>query len=112
MNVNDKIKFIEKKNINESPKFEQMNVRFDPGNIMPIEDKGTVYPDIRVTDKWGILTVEKGALMSPNWDKISITVPIKTENKKIIGDGWTLELTEGYTITKDEKSGNFRLTKK
>ena len=105
-----KNKFIEQPHF--EIQFEQMSVRFNPGNIMPIEDKGTVYPDIRVTDKWGILTVEKGALMSPNWDKISITVPIKTENKKISGDGWTLELTEGYAITKDEKSGNYRLTKK
>lgn len=34
-------------------KFEKMNVSFDPRNIIPIEDKGTVYPNIRVTDKWG-----------------------------------------------------------
>jgi len=37
---------------------------------MPIENKGTVYPNIRVTDKWGILSVDSGALMSINWDKI------------------------------------------
>jgi len=92
--------------------FEKMNISFDPRNIMPLEDKGTVYPNIRVTDLWGVLTVENGALMSPNWDKISITKPIKTEGKKIIGDGWTLELTDGYTLEKDETSGNYRLTKK
>ena len=33
--------------------FEKMNVSFDPRNIIPIEDKGTVYPAIRVTDLWG-----------------------------------------------------------
>lgn len=92
--------------------FEQMNVSFNPGNIMPIEDKGTFYPNIRVTDKWGILVVEKGALMSPNWDKISVTNPIKTENKNVTGDGWTLALTDGYAVTKNEKNGNFNLTKK
>ncbi len=92
--------------------FEQMNVSFNPGNIMPVEDKGTFYPNIRVTDKWGILVVEKGALMSPNWDKISVTNPIKTENKNVSGEGWTLELTDGYAVTKNEKNGNFKLTKK
>lgn len=50
--------------------------------MVPIEDKGTVYPNIRVTDKWGILTVENGALMSPNWDKISISNPTQTTDKK------------------------------
>lgn len=92
-------------------KFEKMNVSFDPGNIVPIEDKGTVYPNIRVTDLWGILTVENGALMSPSWDKISITNPIKTEGRTISGDGWTLELAEGYSIVMDKVTGNTKLTK-
>ncbi len=93
-------------------KFEKMNVSFDPRNIIPVEDKGTVYPVIRVTDKWGVLTVEKGALMSPNWDKISITNPNQAEDKKISGEGWTLELVDGYMIKKDEVTGNQTLVKK
>ncbi|MCX2495386.1 hypothetical protein OQX63_17985 [Pedobacter sp. PF22-3] len=92
--------------------FEQMNVSFDPRNIIPIEDKGTVYPNIRVTDKWGILTVENGALMSSKWDKISVTSPLKTENKIISGDGWTLQLNDKYAVIKDEKTGNYKLTKR
>jgi hypothetical protein len=93
-------------------RFEQMNVSFDPRNIMPIEDKGTIYPNIRVTDNWGILTVRNGAFMSSDWGKISVTVPIKIDEKNIIGDGWTLELKDGYAVTKDESSGNYQLTKK
>lgn len=104
-----KLKFIQQPHF--EIKFEKMNVSFDPRNIVPLEDKGTVYPNIRVTDVWGILTVENGALMSPNWDKISITNPIKTENKKISGDGWTLELADHYTIVKDESNGNYKLAK-
>ncbi|MCS4304930.1 hypothetical protein [Chryseobacterium sp. BIGb0232] len=92
-------------------KFEKMNVSFDPRNIIPIEDKGTVYPTIRVTGKWGILTVENGALMSPNWDKISISNPVRIEGEKISGDGWVLELTEGYNIEKKETNGNYMLVK-
>ncbi|AZB08435.1 hypothetical protein EG344_05985 [Chryseobacterium sp. G0162] len=105
-----KTKFIE--NPHFEIKFEKMNVSFDPRNIIPIEDKGTVYPNIRVTDKWGILTVENGALMSSNWDKISISIPAKTEGRKISGDGWTLELTDGYGIKKNETDGNYVLVKK
>lgn len=91
--------------------FEEMNVSFDPGNIILLEDKGTVYPTIRVTDKWGILTVEKGALMSPNWDKITLTKPTIIEQNKIAGDGWRLELTEGYELMKVDPDGNLKLTK-
>lgn len=92
-------------------RFEKMNISFNPNNIIALEDKGTVYPNIRVIDQWGILTVENGALMSPNWDKITITNPIKTEGKKITGDGWVLELSNGYIMEKEEMSGNYKLTK-
>lgn len=104
-----KMKFIQQPHF--EIKFEKMNVSFDPRNIVPVDDQGTVYPNIRITDLWGILTVENGALMSPNWNKISISNPVKTENKKVSGDGWILELTEGYTIAKDEDNGNYKLIK-
>lgn len=105
-----KSRFIEKPHF--EIKFEKMNVSFDPRNIIPIEDKGTVYPNIRVTDKWGILTVEKGALMSPDWDKISVSNPIEIEGKKISGDGWVLELSDGYMIRKNDVNENYSLVKK
>ncbi|RAJ00390.1 hypothetical protein LX64_04095 [Chitinophaga skermanii] len=104
-----KRKFIQEPHVDI--KFVQMNVSFDPRNIMPLEDKGTVYPNARITDVWGILTVENGALMSPNWDKITVTQPTKMDGNKVTGDGWTLELTGGYQVTKDEATGHFKLIK-
>jgi hypothetical protein len=104
-----KLKFIEQPHF--EIQLEEMSISFDPRNLIPIEDKGTVYPNMRVTDRWGVLTVENGALMSPNWNKITVSSPIKTESKKITGDGWTLELTDGYRIEKNETSGNYKLTK-
>lgn len=92
--------------------FEQMQVSFDPGNIMPVEDKGTFYPNMRISDNWGILTVKNGALMSPDWSKVSVSVPLNSDSKPIAGDGWTLDLKDGYRITKDEATGNFKLIKK
>ena len=100
----------------ELPHFElmfiKMNIQFDPRTLMPLEDMGTFFPHIRVTDEWGILTVENGALIDADWVKISITNPVKTEDKIIIGNGWTLELTEGYVIEKEKTSGNYKLTKR
>ncbi|MDR6546748.1 hypothetical protein J2810_002808 [Chryseobacterium rhizosphaerae] len=102
-----KLKFVDQPHF--EIRFEKMNVSFDPRNIIPIEDKGTVYPNIRVTDVWGILTVENGALMSPNWDKISVSSPVKTEGSKIFGDGWILELADGYTIENNGVNDNYKL---
>lgn len=105
-----KIKFIEQPHF--VLKFEKMNVSFDPRNIVPIDDIGTVYPTIRVTDNWGILEVSNGALMSANWDKITVSFPQAIDNQTIQGDGWVLHLNEKYSLQKDEKNNNYTLTKK
>ena len=99
----------------EQPHFEirleKMNISFDPRNIIPVEDKGSFYKNARITDVWGILTINNGALMSPGWDKISVSVPLKIDNKSVNGDGWTLELNNGYTVSKNENTGNYSLIK-
>lgn len=92
--------------------FIAMNMSYDPRNITPLDNLGTVYPNIRITDKWGILTVEKGALMSPNWDKITVTPPQYIEKNLVKGDGWILELSETYSVEKEENTGFYFLRKK
>lgn len=104
-----KQKFIEQSHF--EIRFEKMNISFDPRNMMPVDDKGTVYPTIRVTDKWGILEVSDGALISAQWDKISVTNPTSLEGKNIKGIGWVLTLNEGYVVEK-EPDGNYTLLKK
>ncbi|UQA73045.1 hypothetical protein K2F45_14515 [Sphingobacterium siyangense] len=93
-------------------KFEKMNVSFDPRNILPITDLGTVYPTIRITDNWGILDVKSGALMAPNWDKITVSRPTKIEGQRIEGEGWVMQLKDQYTVQKDESLNNYKLIKK
>lgn len=93
-------------------KFEKMNVSFDPRNILAIEGQGTVYPTIRVTDNWGILEVGNGALMSPDWSKISVSIPTKTEEQRAEGNGWVLQLKDSYIIKEDKKTGNYGIFKK
>jgi len=82
--------------------FQNMNMSFDPRNITPLEPSGTIYPTIKITDNWGILTVENGALIDPNWSRISVTPPQKQEASLIEGDGWKLDLQEGWEIVKKE----------
>jgi hypothetical protein len=101
-------KFIEQPHL--TIPLENMNMSFDYTVIMPLENYGTVYPDIRVTDNWGILTVKKGSLISTSWDKITVSAPIIVDDEKLSGDGWTLELTNKYTVQKD-RDGNYLLIK-
>lgn len=90
--------------------FENMNIGFNPGNIMPLKDLGTVYPNLRITDSWGILTVDNGALLSNHWDKVTITEPIEILDKLIKGDGWKLELNNSWELKKI--GSNYTLQKK
>jgi len=105
-----KKKFIEQPHFEIS--FKKKNVSFDPRTLIPIEDKGTVYPVMQAIDVWGILTVKNGALMSPDPDrKVTITAPLKIEGREVSGDGWILKLNDGFTVTKDENTGNYKLIK-
>lgn len=93
--------------------FENKKASFDSRNLLPLEGYGTVYPTMTISDNWGLLTIKGvGGLMSVNRDKVIITRPLKIDGKNISGDGWTLQLNDGYVIVKDENSSNYFLTKK
>ena len=77
-----------------------MNISFDPRNITPLENFGTVYPNIRVTDDWGILTVENGALLASDWSKVTVTAPTNISDTIINGNGWKLELNTEWEVKK------------
>lgn len=49
--------------------------------------------------------------MAPNWDRIVVTIPKNSGTKKLNGDGWTLELNDGYSVIKNSNTGNFELEK-
>ncbi|WP_196893706.1 hypothetical protein [Aureivirga marina] len=102
-----KTKFIEEPTLELV--FENMGISFDPRNITPIEDYGTVYPTMRVTDNWGILTIENGALLASDWSRVFVSEPTKIEEKIVEGDGWKLELNPDWKVKKDKEK--FILTK-
>ena len=79
---------------------QNMKIGFNPSNLIPYRDLGTVYPNLRITDNWGILTAEKGALIDKNWSKVIVSEPNKTTDKIIEGDGWKLELNSDWKLVK------------
>ena len=90
---------------------EHMDMQFNPNNLQPLDDAGTVYPDIRIVDAWGILTVTGGALMHPRFDRIDVPAPADPARRPIHGDGWTLELEQGWTIGPGARAGDYTLRK-
>ena len=102
-------KFIDEAHV-EIP-LQNMNMAFDYTRIVPLDDKGTVYPQIRITDNWGVLEVTNGALINQNWNKVNISYPSTINEYKITGDGWTLELKPGFVFEKDTNGKNYILRK-
>lgn len=85
----------------------KMNIQFDPRNQQPLGTAGTVYPTLRVTDVWGILTVFRGALVSADWTSVSVSAP---KDGGTTGDGWLLELKPGWKLAMGMKLGSYVLT--
>jgi len=91
-------------------RFRHMNVQFDPRNLQPLDDAGTVYPTIHISDDWGILDARNGALMKPDWSALVVSAPTSTSGGTASGDGWSLALKPGWTIVPDSRSGDFVLS--
>jgi len=89
----------------------RMSMQMNPGTLVPLEPIGTVYPDIRIVDAWGILTVTKGALIKSDFSKIYVSAPSSLSAPSIQGDGWTLELNAGWTVAAGERKGDYVVKK-
>jgi hypothetical protein len=90
--------------------FENMNISFDPRNITPLENIGTIYPTLRLTDNFGILTVEDGALLSSDWSNVIVSAPTEISEIIVSGKGWVLELNKDWEVVKVKDT--FELKKK
>ena len=89
---------------------QKMNMQFNPGNLVPLDSLGTVYPDIRIVDTWGILTVTRGgALMSADFSRVTLPAPKDTTRDPIEGDGWNLRLNPGWEVGPAERAGDLKL---
>lgn len=78
---------------------ENMKIGFNPSNIMPLDSFGTVYPNLRITDNWGILEVDScGALLSNEWNKVTISHPEIITDSLIFGNGWKLMLDRAWKL--------------
>jgi hypothetical protein len=94
-------------------RLEEMNMSFDLNNLIPLdEDEGTVYHNIQISDHWGVLTVrEGGALLRTDWRWVIISEPHTITDERVTGDGWIIEMNEGYFVEKTP-DGNYLLSKK
>jgi hypothetical protein len=85
---------------------QEMKMQFDPGELVSLDPRGTVYPNIKIVDTWGILTASNGALLESDFGKITVSVPTDSRAASVKGDGWTLELSPGWELEAAMRTGD------
>ncbi len=88
-----------------------MRVQFDPRTLQPLDDAGTVYPQLRIVDDWGQLQADDGALMAKDWSAVTIAAPVHGDAPALRGDGWTLDLAPGWRLGPGARAGDLVLEK-
>ncbi len=87
---------------------EDIRIGFYPGNLFPLDSLGTVYPNLRITDNWGILEVDScGALISKDWQHVTIGPPLVVSDTMVSGNGWKLKLNSRWKVEKE--AGKYKL---
>ena len=93
-----------------------VNYSFNPNNVVAIDASNSVYPTLRMVDNWGVLTVTNGAWLerAPSGHIVSARVPAPPDlsPRPLKGDGWSLELANGWEVVPGERSGDVTLRKK
>lgn len=87
------------------------NMEFSPLNMMSVNDKGTYYKTFRLVDVWGILEADEGVFITKDWSAVHISaIDLIIEDSIISGNGWKLNLKEGWKISPIETSSNLLLS--
>ena len=67
-------------------------------------------------DVWGVLTVNDGALLerdvSGHVIRARVPAPTDLSARPLKGEGWSLELANGWEVVSSERSGDLKVRKK
>jgi len=87
-----------------------MGCESNPNEELPISEHETIFPTCRVKAEWGILTVSQGGLLRNRERKaVYVPVPSDPDARPLKGEGWILELKEGWTVVPSERERGFVL---
>jgi len=93
-----------------------VNYSFNPNNVIGIDANITVYPTLRLVDNFGVLTVSNGALLergpTGQMARARVPAPQDLSARPLKGDGWSLELANGWEVVPGERPGDLTIRKK
>ena len=95
---------------------QDLNYSYDPNNVIGIDASNTVYPTMRLVDAWGVLTVSNGAWLERDTTgglvRARVPAPADLSARPLKGDGWSLELKDGWEVVPGERRGDVTIKKK
>ena len=86
------------------------NASFITNGVTPIPGAGTVYPTYRVSGEWGSLEADQ-VLVSIDETTLTLPAPGHLEGTMLRGDGWTVELSEGWTVRPGSRRGDYTVVR-
>lgn len=92
-----------------------VNYSYNPNNVVGIDASNTVYPTLRLVDTWGVLTVSNGAWIERDGSgkvvMARVPAPTDVSARPLKGEGWSLELTNGWEVVPGERAGDLKIRK-
>jgi hypothetical protein len=93
-----------------------VNYSYDPNNVIGIDASNTVYPTMRLVDAWGVLTVTNGAWLERDATghlvRARVPAPADLSARPLKGEGWSLELANGWEVVAGDRPGDATVRKK
>jgi len=85
------------------------SIQFNPRDIEQFKAYGSVYHTLTVTGPWGKVKVSGGdAMISKDFDQLTVAAPNSMLGKRLHGQGWSLELSPGTKVIPDPaKPGSY-----
>lgn len=81
---------------------------FDPNDTVSLDDDSTVYGSARITDEWGTLETEAGALIvRKNGNIVRVAVSAPPNAATLVTDAWKLTLKPGWSLGSGARAHDF-----
>jgi hypothetical protein len=84
---------------------------FVTSGMTPIPGAGTIFPTYRTTTDWGSLEAEFVLVAADN-TSLRLPAPVRTDGATLRGEGWTVQLAEGWGVQPGARAGDFEVVRR
>jgi hypothetical protein len=92
---------------------DQISYSFSPGELVPLEGHGIVFPTIRLVCAWGTLEATQGVLLDIIGGRFigaRVVSPPNATARPLAAHGWKLELSPGWQLSPASRPGDLVVT--